>query len=254
MTLLPVRYNALAAIKYGRRQVNPPGANRWDATPSAAPVVLLHGLGANMATNWFTLAPLLANAGYGVFALDYGRYGYGLLTRHRPGTGDIERCADELDVFIDKVLAATGAAKVALVGHSVGALLAQYYLKRRAGNAKVSHFVGLAPTVHGTTLTGLLRVGPLRRMFAGLVAENILQQAAGSSFLRELYADSDTVPGVEYTVISPHWDLFTTPVRAQRLSGPSVTNIRLSNCVDHLFIVFNRTALDHVVQALPAQS
>ena len=259
MTTLPVRHNALAAARYGLRHTDPPGANRWDGAAGAGtgpPVVLLHGLGMDMATSWFTLSPLLSNAGHRVFALDYGRYGHGLLTRPRgsgeavPGVGDLERCADELEAFVDAVLAATGAEKVALVGHSVGALLAQYYLKRRGGHAKVGSLVGLAPTVHGTSANGLLRAPRLQRLGTRLVGENILQQAPGSAFLRELYTDGDTVDGVEYTMISPRWDTFTTPISGQRLDGPEVANIRLRGYAEHVLILYSRAALGHVVTAL----
>jgi triacylglycerol esterase/lipase EstA (alpha/beta hydrolase family) len=48
--------------------------------------------------------------GYCVFALDYGER----------GTGPIEDSAAALRDFVGRVLAATGAAKVSLVGHSQG--------------------------------------------------------------------------------------------------------------------------------------
>src|SRR4051794_39263146 len=49
----------------------PPGANDWSSRPSAAhpaPVVLAHGLFANMTDNCQTMSQLLANHGYCVFA------------------------------------------------------------------------------------------------------------------------------------------------------------------------------------------
>src|SRR5690242_708524 len=56
-------------------QSPPPGANVWSCRPSAAhpePVVLVHGLGADMSENWSYISPLLAAQGYCVFALTYG--------------------------------------------------------------------------------------------------------------------------------------------------------------------------------------
>ncbi len=209
-----------------------------------------------MATTWFTIAPALANSGLAVFALNYGRFGHGALTRPRgaatpmPGVGDAIECARELAAFVDRVRTATGVDKVALVGHSVGGLVAQYYLKRLGGDAHVSHFVGLAPTVHGTTGCGLLRSERMRRWAAALLGENIRQQAVGSKFLTDLYRDGDTVPGVEYTMISPRWDTFTTPVRGQRLQGGRVVNIRLRGRSEHVTALYDRAAVDQIVEAL----
>src|SRR4051794_32704786 len=75
-TRYPVVYNIAAAYRVLRDpSAPPPGANDFACKPSAAhprPVVLVHGLGATMGENWATLAPLLANEGYCVFALTYG--------------------------------------------------------------------------------------------------------------------------------------------------------------------------------------
>ena len=76
-TQYPVPYTfaaniAAAALEPG---TPPPGSNDWSCRPSAAhpdPVVLVHGLFANMTDNWQTMSPLLANNGYCVFALTYG--------------------------------------------------------------------------------------------------------------------------------------------------------------------------------------
>ena len=249
--MLEVRYNALAARRFGRSgNVDPPGANVWDGPCDGNPVVLVHGFGAFAASNWFALSPLLVNNGRRVFALDYGDYGHGVLTKRVKGTGDAHRCAEELATYVDKVLAATGAAKVDLVAHSFGGLVVQYYLKRLGGDEHVDQVVGLAPTFHGTTFNGLLRVPLFCRLGARAFGDNITQQAAGSPFVRELYSDGDTAPGITYTVISPMWDTFTTPIRAQRLAGERVTNLRHRGPAEHITLAFSRRALAQVVQAL----
>src|SRR5690349_4411054 len=75
-TSYPVVYNISAARGVlADPTAAPPGANDFSCKPSAAhpePVVLVHGLGANMGENWASYAPLLANHGYCVFALTYG--------------------------------------------------------------------------------------------------------------------------------------------------------------------------------------
>src|SRR5438128_1772103 len=75
------------------------------------------------------------------------------------GLGDIRQSAAELSAFVDNVLAATGAAKVDLVGHSQGGMMPRYYLKNLGGAAKVGVLIGLSPSNHGTTLNGLFTLG-----------------------------------------------------------------------------------------------
>ena len=61
--------------------------------------------------------------------------------------------------FVDAVLAATGARKVSMVGHSQGGMMPRYYLKFLGGAAKVDDLVGLAPSNHGTTNPGAIVAG-----------------------------------------------------------------------------------------------
>ncbi len=99
------------------------GWNDYSCKPSAAhprPVVLVHGTFANSVDNWLVLAPYLVNRGYCVFSLDYGQLP-GVPLIH--GLGPIDKSAEQLRDFVDKVLAATGAPEADLVGHSQGGMM-----------------------------------------------------------------------------------------------------------------------------------
>ena len=131
------------------------GWNDYSCEPSAAhprPVVLVHGTFGNSVDNWLALAPYLVNRGYCVFSLDYGQLP-GVPLFH--GLAPIADSAGQLQVFVDRVLTATGTAKADLVGHSQGGMMPRYYLKFLGGAAKVNSLVGIAPDNHGTTLDGL---------------------------------------------------------------------------------------------------
>ncbi|MFD0687614.1 esterase/lipase family protein [Actinomadura fibrosa] len=80
------------------------GANNWNCTPSAAhptPVVLVHATFVNLGMNWVTLSPTLANAGYCVYAFNYGQT---LVSAGRiGGLGDIADSAKTLRNFVEQV-------------------------------------------------------------------------------------------------------------------------------------------------------
>ena len=263
---LPVNYDfatgALAGFLFP--QTPPPGADNFGCQPSAAhpePVILVHGTFANQDDNWQAASPLLANHGYCVFTFNYGGPSASSIIQ---GTGDIAASAGQLASFVTRVLAATGAAKVDLVGHSQGGMMPRYYLKFLGGAAHVNKLVALAPSNHGTTLDGLTALATaLGAVFgSGLVTGTLnalctacVQQEAGSSFLASLNAGGDTVAGVSYTVIESRNDEVVTPFTSAFLSGPGVTGITLQNqCVldqsDHLEIAADPVALADVLNAL----
>ncbi|MGN6586305.1 MAG: esterase/lipase family protein, partial [Solirubrobacterales bacterium] len=163
---LPVIYSGAYGYAHVSPTASPPGANDWSCKPSAAhprPVVLVHGTFADMSDSWQALSPLLKNNGWCVFALNYGSYaGSGAIGVY--GVGEIRNSAQELSAFVDKVLAATGAGEVDMVGHSQGGMMPRYYLKFLGGAEKVHTLVGLSPSNHGTTVDG---IGVLARFFPG---------------------------------------------------------------------------------------
>ncbi|MCC9708555.1 alpha/beta fold hydrolase [Streptomyces sp. MNU76] len=235
------------------------GWNDYTCKPSKAhprPVVLVHGTFANSVDNWLGLAPYLVNRGYCVYSLDYGQLP-GVAFFH--GLGPIEKSAEQLDAFVDRVLAATGAAEADLVGHSQGGMMPRYYLKFLGGAAEVNALVGIAPSNHGTTLNGLTQLldhFPGAGDLLSTATPALADQVVGSPFLTKLNAGGDTVPGVTYTVLATRYDEVVTPYRSQFLDGPNVRNIVIQDlCAldlsEHAAIgLLDRIAFHEVVNAL----
>ncbi|WP_329408361.1 alpha/beta fold hydrolase [Streptomyces sp. NBC_00704] len=235
------------------------GWNDYRCKPSAAhprPVVLVHGTLGNSVDNWLALAPYLTVRGYCVFSVDYGQLP-GVPLFH--GLGPIDASAGQLSAFVDKVLAATGAAEVDLVGHSQGGMMPRYYLKFLGGAAKVGALVGIAPDNHGATLSGLTKLLPYFPGAEDLITAatpGLADQLPGSEFLTRLNAGGDTVPGVRYTVIATRYDEVATPWRSQYLSGSGVRNVLLQDLCpvdlsEHVAIgLLDRIAFHEVANAL----
>ncbi|MCU1497039.1 MAG: secreted lipase [Acidimicrobiales bacterium] len=213
------------------------GANDWGCKPSAAhphPVILVHATGVNLGANWVALSPMLKNAGYCVYAFNYGFTGLSL--GRIGGLGDIPASAAAMASFVDRVLAATGTTKVDVVGHSQGGLMPHHYIERLGGASKVRTLVGLSPSNHGTTLLGIVTLGANLNLLGftnsllwGAGIPSAVQQEAGSDFQEALFGDGDTVPGPRYAVIQTRHDHVVTPYRNAFLSGPNVTNILIQD-------------------------
>ncbi|MEU4259046.1 esterase/lipase family protein [Streptomyces fradiae] len=240
------------------------GWNDYACKPSAAhprPVVLVHGTFGNSVDNWLGLAPYLVRRGYCVFSLDYGQLP-GVPFFH--GLGPVAESAGQLDAYVDRVLGATGAREVDIVGHSQGGMMPRHYLKFLGGAEKVNALVGIAPDNHGTTLHGLTRLLPHFPGAADLISAKtpaLADQIAGSPFLQRLNEGGDTVPGVRYTVIATRYDQVVTPYRSSFLDGPNVRNVLLQDLCpldlsEHLAIgLVDRIAFHEVANALdPARA
>ncbi|MFI8565379.1 esterase/lipase family protein [Rhodococcus sp. NPDC078407] len=212
--------------------VTPPGSNDFSCVPSAQhpePVVLVHGFLENSYDNWASLSPKLAGAGYCVFAIDYGNTGP---VRAFGALEPIPESAAELSTFIDSVLAATGAEKVSIVGHSKGGTVPRYYARFLGGDRTVARIVALSPPNYPTA-------GPP-------VQDDVLER---------LNEGSDTVSGIEYTTIVTRYDQIVVPYTASLLTGAGNTNVVLQdvcpgNVVEHTGISYDPAAQRLVENAL----
>ncbi|ACZ83374.1 esterase/lipase family protein [Streptosporangium roseum] len=211
-------------------ETSPDGANDWNCRPSffhPHPVVLVHGTFENMAFNWSKLSPVLKKNGYCVFALNYG----GVPDAPVQGTGDIAQSAGQLSAFVDRVLQATGAPEVDIVGHSQGGMMPRYYAKFLGGAAKVRKLVGIVPSNHGTTASGLVTLGRLLGLLDPVIraCPACGQQLVDAEFLGALNSGGETLPGVEHTVIATRYDEVVTPYTSSFLNGSGVKNILLQD-------------------------
>jgi len=262
----PVPYNFAANIIAAATQPGsaPPGSNNWSCTPTRAhpqPVVLVHGLFANMTDNWQTMSPLLANNGYCVFALTYG------VEPNEPGPNQygglttMEQSAHELSAFVDKVLAATHTTKVDIVGHSEGATMPDYYIEYLGGAAKVRRYVGVSGVKHGTTLDGLGTViTAIQSLFPGAPdptsgnCGSCDEFLVGSDYIHKIEARAPA-PGVIYTNIATDYDELVTPHTNSFMAGRNVTNITVQDhCPldfsDHLSIISSPITGQYILNAL----
>jgi len=255
---LPVPYQFLPpAIFGGLPGASAPGTNDWSCKPTPAhpsPVVLVHGTLGNRSTNWQTYGPLLKNNGYCVFALTYGA------TQPLPypgafgGLGDIRDSAQELGAFVDQVLAATGATKVDIVGHSQGTLMPNYYAKFLGGASRIGHYVSLAPLWHGTGSTG--STGSASAAFGSpldLVGPAFGQMSAGSEFIEQMRAGGVAVAGIDYVNIVTKYDELVRPYTSGIEAG--MTNVVVQDLckldyTEHFQIAADRVASVVVLNAL----
>jgi pimeloyl-ACP methyl ester carboxylesterase len=178
----------------------------------------------------------------------------------------MEQSAATHAAFVDRVLAATGAREVDLVGHSQGATMPDYYLEYLGGAEKVARYVGISGVKHGTTLHGLgTFVAAYGALFPGApdptagTCGSCRQFLVGSDYITTIEARAPA-HGVVYTNIATRYDELVSPHTSSFLAGPNVTNITLQDhCAldfsDHLSIVSSPITGQYVLNALdPARA
>jgi triacylglycerol lipase len=251
----------------GRADVPPPGANNWKCRTTAThpnPVVLVHGLGANMHENWMTISPLLASKGYCVFALTYGLDRRTEGWPYQPGgVVPMEQSAKELRSFVERVRRATRAAKVDIVGHSEGSLMPNYYVKFLGGAAVVQRYVGMTPLWKGTNLGGVgVLYGMGKQSGSSAAFSGVSQQVCGScpefaqnsEFLDKMNsAGGPRVKGVAYTMVMTTHDELVVPYTSGIMAGANnivVQDKCPSDTVGHGWLAFDPVAVQYVLNAL----
>jgi triacylglycerol lipase len=197
-----------------------------DIAAAGRPVVLVHGIGDNRSA-FTVLRRTLRRRGFGrIVTVNYS-----------PLTSDVRKAAAALGQHVERVCQQSGYEQVFLVGHSLGGIIARYYVQCLAGDARVSTLVTLGSPHAGSQLA---RMAPL------LVGR---QLRPNSELMRELAGPARC--STRFVAIYSDRDEVVVPNSSARLEHPdlTVTALRVHG-VGHLSLLVNSTVAQAISAAL----
>ncbi|WP_245963552.1 esterase/lipase family protein [Terracoccus luteus] len=214
---------------YGLRDLTPSqrGLAVQDVEAAHTPILLVHGMVDNRSI-FTVLRRGLVRRGFGRIET----INYPILT------GDIRVAAARLGDEVERIAAETGYERIHVIGHSMGGLIARYYVTRLGGDARVHTLVTLGTPHHGSylayawgnQLTRQLRPG------SGLLTE--LAQPVRDCRTRFIVYSSDLDQ-----VVVPHQNA------ALRHDDLDVRNVVLHG-VGHMSLPITRTVVKGISEAL----
>ncbi|QIS04434.1 alpha/beta hydrolase [Nocardia brasiliensis] len=166
--------------------------------PPAAPVLVLGGFAADQA-KVETLRAWLGARGYAAYSM--------LLPGDPTGTAAIADSARAVADRVAEIRRETGAARVDLVGHSMGGLAQRHYVKFLGGREQVGTYIDYGTPEHGTSLA-----------VACAWAAGCRDLVPGSEFLTLLNAEPAVPPGL------PAYHFFSTDAGEEREPLPGAMN------------------------------
>jgi len=198
-----------------------------DVEAAGTPILLVHGVVDNRSV--FTmLRRTLARRGFGrVTTFNYS-----------PLSSDIREVAHRLAVRVEHVCEATGYERIHIVGHSMGGLIARYYIQRLDGDARIHTLVTMGTPHAGTRAAHLLPLPVIQQMRPGSPLLEELTQPAPQVSTRMLALWSDL-------------DQMVVPKQAARIEHPDLDarNVLIKG-VGHLAFPVDRTVVHEIVTAL----
>ena len=173
------------------------------------PILFVHGYTSN-ASAWDTMKSRFLADGW------ESNYLYAYTFSSTKSNASI---AQDVANRVNEIKAATGAAKVDIIAHSMGSLSSRYYLKNLRGTANVDDWVSLGGPNHGTTWAyGCFFFSPCNQMLPG------------SSFLNQLNSVDETPGAVTYGTWWSPCDELINPDTNTILSGATNTQ---TSCMSH---------------------
>ena len=198
-----------------------------DIVAAGTPILLVHGLVDNRSI--FTLLRrTLRRRGFGrVLTVNYS-----------PFTLDIRSAAARLQALVEQICEETGYERVHVVGHSLGGVIARYYVQRLGGDARV-HTLCTLGSPHAGTAAARLMPSPVVR-----------QLRRDSDLMAEL---AEPAPGCRTRFVAFWSDLdqMIVPKRSARIDHPDlkVRNVLLHG-VGHMSLPIDRGVVHEIATLL----
>jgi triacylglycerol lipase len=169
-----------------------------DVEAAGTPILLVHGLVDNRSI--FTLLRRhLRRRGFGrVWTMNY-----------RIWTTDLRDAARQLAASVDAICEQTGYERIHVIGHSMGGLVARYYVQRLGGDAHVHTLVTLGTPHHGTRAARLFPRGVCQQLTPGSEVVNELAEPAPGCQTRFVcfWSDNDALISPKHAAMLDHPDL-----------------------------------------------
>ncbi|MET9900129.1 alpha/beta fold hydrolase [Streptomyces sp. NPDC006446] len=197
-------------------------------TEEKPPVVLLHGFIDNRSVFLLLRRNLAQHGRQHIESLNYS-----------PLTCDIRTAAELLGRHIEEICERTGHERVDIVGHSLGGLIARYYVQCLGGDTHVRTLVTLGTPHSGTRVAPVMNAHPIVR-----------QMRPGSAVIEEL---TGPAPGCRTQFVSFWSDLdhLMDPLETACVEHPDLLaqNVRVSG-VGHLALPVHPAVATGIRQAL----
>jgi triacylglycerol lipase len=176
--------------------------------PLHNPILFVHGWNASSST-WSTMVSRFKADGWTSAELVNWSYNF----RQSNAT-----TASQIGQKVDSMLRVTGATKVDIVTHSMGALSARYYVRNLSGDGKVDALVTLGGANHGTATANFC------------FDTSCFEMRPNSTFINNLNADDETWGTPRYATWWSDCDEVISPHSSALLAGATNTQ---TACITH---------------------
>ena len=198
-----------------------------DSVSKPVPVLLVRG----MLTGNSILDPVKRRLEAKGFIVDYALY------QCRVGETSLIGAAKEIEISAKKLMEETKSDQVDVIGFSLGAIAARYFIQRLDGKKMVRKFISIAGPHHGTYLA-----------YVAPFLVGIREMMPGSAFINDLNADMHPWGPVEvYSLYTPY-DAIVIPAHHSIL--PHSHHVKKFQVTFHHQMIKDKEVLDYVADVL----